>query len=285
MIDKKYLDYLNIKPFSYEKKGSVIIVNKTYVFKENKKDLKDVFTYLDSRSFELFPSLIYSDKDVNVFKYIEREKEDDIVDTLVKLHKKTTIYEPCDKSFYEDMYNSLLDKVKDIREFYLNLNEEIENEIYMSPSNYLLIRNISKIYNNLNYVEDTLNTWYETLKDKDNKRTVINHNNLKKEHMINNIFISWEKSMRDIPVMDLYNYYKNVYDKESFTEIFNTYLEKYSLDDEEISLFFILISMPKKIEKYYDEYENVKEVDSLLNYIYKTDSFISNYYPDNKEQE
>ena len=46
MIDKKYLKILDIKPVSYRKDKSAIIVNEKYVFKDKKKDLNDLFKSL-----------------------------------------------------------------------------------------------------------------------------------------------------------------------------------------------------------------------------------------------
>ena len=285
MIDKKYLDILNIKPFSYEKKGSVIIVNKKYVFKKNKKDLKELFKYLSSREFNNYEELLYSDKDINVFLYEEKERDIDIIDIVSKLHLKTCKSIDCDISFYEDIYTSIKEELEDIEKYYLDLNEQIENEIYMSPSNYLLIRNISKVYNNINYIKESIETWYNLVKNKTKKKVSIIHNNLNDDHIINNKLISWDKYDEDLPIKDIVMLYKNVYDKYPFNDIFDKYLSKYKLSDDEMLLFFILISIPTKIEYTDDEYINVERVNQMINYMYKTDNFLSEYYSNDEKEE
>ena len=52
-----------------------------------------------------------------------------------------------------------------------------------------------------------------------------------------------------------------------------------------LKLFFILISIPDKIEFTNNEFDNCKRVDKMLDYLYKTDNIVSPYYPKNKEEE
>ena len=285
MIDKKYLKILDIKPVSYRKDKSTIIVNEKYVFKDKKKDLNNLFKSLKERDFNNFPNLLYSDDNINVFEYIKEDKKYDLVDIVSLLHKKTLSYEDCDISFYDNIYNNILDKVNDLESYYLKLNEEIENEIYMSPSNYLLVRNISKIYSDINYIKEEVNTWYDNIKDKTKKKVSIINNNLDDTHIINDIVISWDNYEEDLPIIDIYKYYKNVYDKYPFINIFKKYVSKNKPSEEEILLFFILISLPDKIEFTSDEYKNVERVNKMLNYIFKTDNFISEYYSNNEKKE
>ena len=285
MIDKKYLKILDIKPVSYRKDKSTIIVNEKYVFKDKKKDLNNLFKSLKERGFNNFPNLLYSDDNINVFEYIKEDKKYDLVDIVSLLHKKTLSYEDCDISFYDNIYNNILDKVNDLESYYLKLNEEIENEIYMSPSNYLLVRNISKIYSDINYIKEEVNTWYDNIKDKTKKKVSIINNNLDDTHIINDIVISWDNYEEDLPIIDIYKYYKNVYDKYPFINIFKKYVSKNKPSEEEILLFFILISLPDKIEFTSDEYKNVERVNKMLNYIFKTDNFISEYYSNNEKKE
>ena len=76
-------------------------------------------------------------------------------------------------------------------------------------------------------------------------------NNLKKDNFIRgeeNVLISWDNYLVDTPILDIYKLYKNEYKNMDFTSLLKTYNEIYPLTKEEIKLFFILISMPKKIE-------------------------------------
>ena len=80
--------------------------------------------------------------------------------------------------------------------------------------------------------------------------------------------------MVDTPVLDIYKLYKNEYNKLDMPSLFRTYSENYSLTNEEIKLFNILISMPLKIIENQTEYEKVKSIKESLEYTYKTSEFV-----------
>ena len=96
--------------------------------------------------------------------------------------------------------------------------------------------------------------------------------------------ISWDKSRFDSPIYDLYNFYRNNYDKIEFSSLFSLYNKRYLLKDDEIKLFFILISLPDKIEFSNNSFSNTKKVDKMLDYLYKTDNIISPYYSKDEEE-
>ena len=82
----------------------------------------------------------------------------------------------------------------------------------MSPAEYLLIINISKIYSLLNYAKNKLNEWYKNKETKE--RHVLLNNNLKLENFIiseNNYLINWNKAKRGNVIYDFINLYKNEY--------------------------------------------------------------------------
>ena len=63
-----------------------------------------------------------------------------------------------------------------------------------------------------------------------------------------------------------------------FNELFKNYDNKYPLLEEEKMLLFILLSIPKKIEFSDNELESCKQIRKQLDYIYKTENLISEYY-------
>ena len=69
----------------------------------------------------------------------------------------------------------------------------------MSPSNYLLIRNSSKILANFNYKKE-LNKWLKLMENKTKERVVYCHNNLSIDHCLSNTedyLISWDQYQVD----------------------------------------------------------------------------------------
>lgn len=293
MIDYKLLKENNINPKYFKKVKSATLVNNEYVLKENKGNNK-VFSYLDARGFNYYPSnKVLSDKYV-LYEYLkdynisDDERAIELINLVSLLHSKTTRYNSISIDDYKKIYEDIDNKINKLYSYYSDLNELIEQEIYMSPSNYLLVRNISKIYSSLNYCKNELDNWYELVKDNKKERVALIHNNLSLDHLIrneNSYLISWDKSKFDNPIYDLYNFYKNNYEKIEISSLLEIYQKRYPLKQNELKLFFILISLPDKIEFTNNDFNNCKLVDKMLDYLYKTDSIISPYYPKNEEEE
>ena len=292
MIDYKLLKENNINPKSFKKVKSAIIVNDEYVLKENTGNR--VFSYLDARNFNYYPSnKVLSDKYV-LYEYLKDydisndERAIELINLVSLLHSKTTRYNNISIDDYKKIYEDIDNRIDKLYSYYNDLNDLIEQEIYMSPSYYLLARNISKIYSSLNYCKNELDSWYDLVKDSKKERVALLHNNLSLEHLIRNessYLISWDKSSFNNPIYDLYDFYKNNYEKIEFSSLLEIYQKRYPLKENELKLFFILISIPDKIEFTNNEFDNCKRVDKMLDYLYKTDNIVSPYYPKNKEEE
>lgn len=266
--------------------------NKNYIIKENNCDLKSIFDYLKSRSFNNFPSY---NKLLNydVYDYIQgtnisdEEKLYEMINLIVLLHLKTTRYKNTDIDDYKIIYEDLLNKIDYLTNYYITLNDSIDSEIYMSPSYYLLVRNISKVYGSLSFCRNELDNWYDIVKVNNKKRVVLVHNYLDLEHILVNkssYLISWEKSKVDSPIYDLVCIYRKYYDKTDFAVLLNHYLDKYPLTTDELKLFFILISIPLKVEFSKDELDNIKEVKSLIRKTKTSDTLIKTYYLNQDKQ-
>ena len=260
--------------------------NKNYIIKENNCDLKSTFDYLKSRSFNNFPNY---NKLLNydVYDYIQdtnisdEEKLYEMINLIILLHLKTTRYKNTDIDDYKIIYEDLLNKIDYLTNYYITLNDSIDSEIYMSPSYYLLVRNISKVYGSLSFCRSELNNWYDIVKNSNRKRVVLVHNNLDLDHVLTNkglYLISWEKSKVDLPVYDLVCIYNKCYNKTDFSVLLNHYLDKYPLTSDELKLFFILISIPSKVEFLNDEFDNIKKVKSLIKKTSASDKLIKTYY-------
>lgn len=289
---KKY----NISPVGYTKKKNVLIVetkDNKYVIKKKKKDVSEIYNYLKTRNFEFFPYNYVNDDEYEITEFIEDnnlsnyDKGVEIINLISLLHNKTTSYEEIDIDDYKIVYEELKTKIEDLIIYFNDLNDEIDNEIYMSPSNYLLVRNISKIYAAMDYCKQELDNWYNLIKDNLKQRKVIINNNLELDHLIrgeNSYLISWDKAKKDIPIYDIYNFYKKNYKDLDFENIYSIYESKYPLHEEERKLLFIMLSLPNKIDLINDEYKNCKRIMELLDYVITTEKIISPYYANQQEE-
>lgn len=293
---KEFLKKYNIYPMSYKKYKSVVIVkdkNNKYVIKKRSDSSKDIYKYLRSRSFNYYPEVLNesSDDNYDIFKFYEdfsipkEERAEDLIGMMSLLHVKTTHYENVTLDDYKKEYEKIAKNLDDLSDFYNDLNNVIDEEIYMSPSEYLLIRNISKIYSAINFCSNELDEWYDEVKDLTRKRVVLNNNNLELDHLIKSdrsTLISWDKAYYSMPIYDLYNFYKKEYKNVDFEYLLDLYEKRYPLNSNEKRLLFILISIPERVSFNNDEYESVKSINMVLDYIYKTEKIISKYYSDTK---
>ena len=267
-------------------KNNVKIIDNSYVIKKKQKSLDDTYNYLLSRSFDYFPEVIKEDDKYIYYKYIDDLKEPkeqkiiDLINLLILLHSKTTFYKEIDIDHYKEIYESINNEIDDTYNYYNNLMDNIDNEIFMSPANYLIARNITLIYKSLNYAKENISKWYKLIDNNRKVRVVLLHNNLTLDHYLKNdkpYLISWDKSTIDMPIFDLVSLYKNNYLDFEFTDLLKIYLSKYPLTKEEMILFLTIISIPSKIALSSSEYKTVLEVRKLLDYIYKTNELRKEY--------
>lgn len=285
-----------IKPESIKKRGSISVIttkDKKYVVKKNKRKI-DSFNYLLSRNFNNFPN-IYTEVNDDYFitDYIEElnipkeQKLEDIVYLASILHTKTTFYKQVDDDYIKNIYESILDKLNSLYQYYTELQNIIEMEVYMSPANYLLIRNISMIYLSLRKAHEYLEKWYSVIKEEKKVRFSYIHGNLDESHLIENddlYLVSWDKSRIDLPIYDIETLYKNNYMDINLENLLSIYESKYQLKKEEYYLLLTHLLIPDKIEIDQEEYLKTKKTTHMMLYLdrillyLENDTKKTNYY-------
>lgn len=258
------------------------------VIKKRDNELDGLFRYLRSRSFDYFPEIIYSTDNYDVYRYVNdsnldrEEKLLDIVKLVTMLHSKTTFYKDIDDDTYKELYESVIDRINYLYNYYNDVVDIIEGYDYMSPSNYLFVRNVSKLFASLDYARYQINNWYNIIEDKKRVRVVNIHNNLRVEHYLledKPYLISWRNSKKDVPIYDLINLYKNYYSEMDFCDLFRVYEGSYPLLEEEKCLLFCLVSIPEKLDFNLSEFEMCKKISRFYEYMNATDRLINDYLP------
>lgn len=295
----KSLDVLKdiYKPLKYTIKGKTTILETTsgnFVVKEKTNDLKDLYKYLESRSFNYFPKLIDSSRrDVNVFEYVKdtdmpsEQKAEDLINLISLLHNKTSYFKEVNKDTYQEIYENILSNIYYLKEYYNNIYEIYFMEEFLSPDKYMIMRNIYKIFASLDFCENELKNWFEIVKEENKQRVSIIHNNLETNHFIKgekDYLVSWDNAKLDSPILDLINFYKKEYFNYDFSILLKEYLNRYSLSDAELKLFFIIVSLPPKIELKENIFENCKSIRYDLDYIFKTEELARPYYSKQEEE-
>ena len=274
----KTLKKHDLKALSYKKVGNVVIVDSNkgkYVLKKVKN--KDLFSYLDSRSFNYYPRFI-DDDEFLIMEYLDsetmpdEEKMLDLINLISLLHSKTTYYSTVDLDEYKKDYEAIKNRVEYLLSHYEKLITYVESNVYMSPSELLLARNISIILSALNYSNHMLDVWYKSISDKSRRRYSFIHNNLDLNHFIKNsssYLISWDNAKRDLPLYDIYNLYKKYAFSFDFKSLLKRYEKNYPLLNEEKLLLFILISIPDEFNFTNDTYNDCVIIEKIADYLYK----------------
>lgn len=288
---KEFCTKHHLKPLKVEIKGKITIVTtekgKFCLKSRDRQVNQDIYDYLTSRSFKYYPALLKeSTDDVEVREYIEEikipreQKMVDLVELMSLLHNKTTHFREVDLDDYKEIYEDLKNNIIYLTSYYNDLISIVESHVIMSPKEYLLARNITRIFKSLYFCEVELEHWYELIKEKRKQRVVVLHNNLRLSHILRNeqsYFINWDKAKIGIPIFDFYKLYRRHALEFDFSDLLRHYEKCYPLKQEERLLLFILMSLPEKIELSHDEYQTCEFISNEIDKLYKAEELILPY--------
>ncbi len=282
---KEIVDRFNFHIRSYQELKNIKIIDTDqgkYVVKNKTLKQDNLYEYLTSKNFNnIIEKEIY--KDYELSPYIEEvslpkeEKAIELVYLLSLLHNKTTFYREISLDKVKEVYETLTKEVEYLTYYYHDLQDSIEQKVYMAPEEYLLMRNISIIYSSLYYAKENLDKWYEYKNTKKKERVVLLHGRPSMDHLLigeNRCLISWSHAKRDIPIYDFIYFYKHEYLDLEMSTLFDIYQSKFTYTKDELLLFFTIISIPKKIVFTKKHYKDSIEVFKLVKYIEKTRDFI-----------
>ena len=276
----------NLHPIGYQKNGKVYIIKEkkdSFVIKVNTNNY-DIYKYLMSRNFPCFPEN-YSLKNNNydIYKYIDDfnvskiQKIEDLIVILALLHKKTMYIREISLDEIKSIYEELNKKIDETRNYYLKINDIIDQEEFINPSHYLLIRNISLFYSMLNYSKNTLNNWYDKIKSAKSIRVVLLHNNIDINHLIineNKYLISWDKAYFDNPIYDIEMFYHKYYQDIELIDTLYLYEKNNKLNDLEKNLLIIRLSIPRIISFTLNTMDDTIAINNEIIYLQKVMNFI-----------
>lgn len=283
------LESLGFKPKSYEKRNKSLIVDTDkgkYVIKKNTNNI-DIYNYLNTRGFYKFPETynLNNNNNYDISLYIpeinvpEVQKIEDLIVVLSELHYKTSYYRENDLDEIKEIYESIKENLFSLLKYYTDINDYLDKQIFLSPDEYLLIRNISLIYFMINNTLNNIEDWYKIISENKRFRVSLIHNNISKDHLLineNKYLISWDKSKIERPIIDLLNLYKKYYRDLKLSDLFSLYNKNNCLDNEEKMLLMIYLQIPKKIVFTKNHLDNVIEINNEILYLKKVYEYIKN---------
>lgn len=289
---EKIIKERNLHPIAYRKIKSVYVVNSKnneYVIKLNTNNY-DIYKYLISRDFLFFPenlSYVNDNYDISVFipglNTNNVQKLNDYVKIISLLHHKTSYKREIDLDEIKEEYESINNKIINLKNYYLELNERINHELFLSPSHYLLVRNISLIYSILDNTQILLNDVYQKLKDDKSIRVSLLHNNVDLEHLIvdeSEYLISWDKAYFNNPIYEIENIYRKYYRDIDLNDLLKIYETINKINDLERKFLLVNLSIPNKIELTSNTFSDTKTVNNEIKYLNKVYELLIKYKND-----
>ncbi len=285
------------KPLKYTIKGKTINLSCTqgdFVIKPTKKDITGLFNYLDSRNFHNYPKVLAKTDDYITYEYVsslKTPKEQQLLDLVLvvaKLHNKTVYFKEVTEDKYTEIYDNIKDNVMYLKDYYSKMYDNAFNEIYPSPANYNFLLNYSLLNNDLTFILEELDEWFNLVKESNKQRVALIHNNLSLDHFVKGMdsyLLSWDNYTFDTPVMDIVNLYHQEYLTCDFSGILKEYLKNFKLSVDEEKLLFILISLPKTINFQDSAFNNTINICNLIDYIKRTEKLIRPYYTEKEKEE
>ncbi len=264
-------------------KNKTKIENKE-IRKPYNKNILDIYEILELSGFDNYPKIInYDDREIK-YEYIESKKihehieNEELIKTLSELHSKTSKYIEVSKNKYNNIKNIIENNLNYLTKYYNEMIDNIENEVYMSPSNYLIARNFSSILIMIDTSRKYLSKWYKKVENKNTERVSVIHNNLSLDHFIisnKNYLISFDGARVDTPILDLYKFYKKECLNINFKLLYQVYNNHFTLLEEEDLLLKTMLCIPPKIEKIHNEFKDTININESFKYINKTLEFIN----------
>ena len=282
----KILKERNIHPISYKRIKGVYVINNKYVIKLNTNNY-DIYRYLISKDFLYFPKNLNNLNDnydmslyVDNIEVNDNELINDYVKIISILHSKTSYKREIDLDEIKEKYENLNNKILSLKNYYQELNNKIDHEIFFSPSEYLLIRNISLIYSILDNSVVLLDKLYKRIKNEKSFRVSLLHNNVSLKHLItgdNKYLISWDKSYFDSPIYEIELIYRKYYKIIDLNNLIEIYELNNRLTMEERGLLLVNLSIPNRIELTNSTYSDTKIINKEINYLKKVYELLIKY--------
>lgn len=267
---------------------------KVLIKRKKKYDIEKIYKYLDDHNVTSYLRPFKVTEEELYFNYLDKRNLDNdevakhLVYALSDLQNKTTVYKEVDKDKLKEKYDEFNRKINYLEEYYFTLQDLVENKVYMAPSEYLFIRNVSIIYSALNYAKSLVESWYKIMREKTRERYVYAHGKCELNHFIaatNDYFISLEKAHLAKPAEDFIHFFKsNCMDTDMISN-FRLYQHRYHYKEEEYLYLLINITIPLKIDIYPSSLDKCVELGVFFDKLKLTSEFVLKNEKDKKQYE
>ena len=197
--------------------------------------------------------------------------------TLAYLHEHSFYDMKVNQQYFHTLEQDVLKVVHERLQYYQKLIESYENEVYRSPSQWMLVMNYYRIYNALALAKQYLSQYMNCIQECHYVRICLTYKNFDYQHISlkKKCFISLDYLEMDLPIYDIFDMYQKIpdilFDLDCLSQ---SYLKKFELRKEEKLLLCCLMNIVPIIQLNHDEIDNIIKLSRLLYYLDSVHHFI-----------
>ncbi|MBM6965078.1 hypothetical protein [Massilimicrobiota timonensis] len=199
-------------------------------------------------------------------------------ETLAYLHEHSFYDMKVNQQYFHTLEKDILKVINERFQYYEKMIESYENEVYRSPSQWMLVMNYYRIYEALALAKQYLSQYMNCIQECHSIRICLTYKNFDYQHISlkHKCLISLDYMEMDLPIYDIFDMYQKIpdilFDLDCLSQ---SYLKKFELRKEEKLLLCCLMNIVPIIQFEHDEIDNIIKLSRLLYYLDSVHHFIT----------
>lgn len=199
-------------------------------------------------------------------------------ETLAYLHEHSFYDMKVNLQYFHTLEKDVLKIINERFQYYEKMIESYENEVYRSPSQWMLVMNYYRIYDALALAKQYLSQYMNCIQECHSIRICLTYKNFDYQHISlkHKCLISLDYMEMDLPIYDIFDMYQKIpdilFDLDCLSQ---SYLKKFELRKEEKLLLCCLMNIVPIIQFEHDEIDNIIKLSRLLYYLDSVHHFIT----------
>ena len=199
-------------------------------------------------------------------------------ETLAYLHEHSFYDMKVNQQYFHTLEKDVLKVINERFQYYEKMIESYENEVYRSPSQWMLVMNYYRIYDALALAKQYLSQYMNCIQECHSIRICLTYKNFDYQHISlkHKCLISLDYMEMDLPIYDIFDMYQKIpdilFDLDCLSQ---SYLKKFELRKEEKLLLCCLMNIVPLIQFEHDEIDNIIKLSRLLYYLDSVHHFIT----------
>lgn len=199
-------------------------------------------------------------------------------ETLAYLHEHSFYDMKVNLQYFHTLEKDVLKVINERFQYYEKMIESYENEVYRSPSQWMLVMNYYRIYDALALAKQYLSQYMNCIQECHSIRICLTYKNFDYQHISlkHKCLISLDYMEMDLPIYDIFDMYQKIpdilFDLDCLSQ---SYLKKFELRKEEKLLLCCLMNIVPIIQFEHDEIDNIIKLSRLLYYLDSVHHFIT----------